>query len=182
MSAYLDAELTGSEMLDIRAHLEVCPGCRVEYQTLRDTKRLLSSLALRAPRAEFEALLGAEVARNASPLKRFLPSWLDFRRYTAVSLTALPRRPTPLLAAAALSVAGLVLATATLDAPSDTVAARAASPEVYPRYVEEHIVYRSPYTEPVPETTTWNAGNSVMLSSFNPGYGRAVSSAFNPHR
>lgn len=45
LSAYLDSELTGAEMLSVRDHLDRCDACREEYEALRETKRLVASLA-----------------------------------------------------------------------------------------------------------------------------------------
>ena len=171
LSAYLDAELTGSEMLEIRAHLDGCPACRAEHRTLRETKHLLASLALQTPRQDFEPLLRAQVERASHPAGRWVPSWLLAWQGGALSLP----RPRPLVAAAALSLTTLLLATATLDTPSAApdASARAAAPEVYPRYVEPHSVYLSsmPLAQPAP--LVWNeGGGSVMLSSYNRGFQR----------
>lgn len=43
LSAYLDSELSGNEMLAIRQHISKCEGCREEEQSLRNLKRLLAS-------------------------------------------------------------------------------------------------------------------------------------------
>ncbi|MEI6431794.1 MAG: zf-HC2 domain-containing protein, partial [bacterium] len=40
LSAYMDAELSDAEMPIIQDHLESCPKCRQEYDTLRETKRM----------------------------------------------------------------------------------------------------------------------------------------------
>ena len=88
-------------MQAIRVHLTECPGCRLEYQSLSDTKRVLASLAHRTSRAEIEALLSLESAGSRE------------------GASAAPRggllRPRPLAATVLLSVAGLWLASATLD-------------------------------------------------------------------
>ena len=38
LSAYIDRELAGAEMLPIRHHLDVCPGCAAEHESLRRVK------------------------------------------------------------------------------------------------------------------------------------------------
>jgi anti-sigma factor RsiW len=48
LSAYIDRELAGTEMLQIRRHLDDCPGCSAAYGSLRRVKSLLSA----APPAE----------------------------------------------------------------------------------------------------------------------------------
>lgn len=173
LSAYLDAELTGQEMLEVRAHIDQCPSCRAEHQTLRDTKRLLSSLALRTPRAEFEDLLRAEVARTASPLTWLLPAWLSAWREGGL---AVPRRR-PLTTVAALSLAGLLMATATLDAPVDRPI-QAAIPEVYPRSQGPQFLYATPLPPPSPAPflrnvtvrDARNTGSPFVLSHVNYNY------------
>jgi len=171
LSAYLDAELTGAEMLEIRAHLDRCPACQAEHQALRQTKHLLSSLALRAPRAEFESLLLSQAQHMSHPLARWVPSWLMAWRDGAVSWP----RPRPLAATAVLSLAGLFLATASLDTPA-SAPVRVAVPDVHqsfvrPPYMEQHLL-PAPYTAPVDTTPlTWSGDrNAPILSVFHPGY------------
>ena len=43
LSAYIDRELAGTEMLQIRGHLDGCPGCSAAYGSLRRVKSLLSA-------------------------------------------------------------------------------------------------------------------------------------------
>lgn len=116
LSAYLDAELAGTEMLDIRDHLSRCPSCAREYDELRQTKRLLGTLALRTPEAgtDFETRLRQSVAQQSAwgGLGR-LPGMFSAWRQGATSLT--PPRVRTLTTATALSVAGLLLGTITLD-------------------------------------------------------------------
>ncbi len=92
----------------IAVHLRECPHCRGEYQSLLDTKRLLSSLAHRASRAEIESLLQSEVDN------RCLESG-----FASIFRGAL--RPKPLTATVVLSLAGLWIASASLDSPADGV-------------------------------------------------------------
>jgi hypothetical protein len=42
LSAYIDRELAGSEMLQIRRHLDECPGCSTEIEALGRVKSLLA--------------------------------------------------------------------------------------------------------------------------------------------
>ena len=129
LSAYLDGELTGAEMISIREHMRGCASCCEEHEALSQTKRLVASLALKAPRAELEALLLREsVSVNQSWVSRFpwLPAWITDRAegFTEASgtIAAVPRniplRIKPLAATAVLSVAGFCLASATVDGPS----------------------------------------------------------------
>jgi putative zinc finger protein len=59
LSAYCDCELTGAEMLRIRAHLSACPACRQEYADLRQLKALMGALD------------------RVEPERPFNPQWLD---------------------------------------------------------------------------------------------------------
>jgi len=47
LSAYLDSELSGNEMLAMRQHISGCETCQEEEQSLRSLKRMLAST--RAP-------------------------------------------------------------------------------------------------------------------------------------
>ncbi len=53
LSAYIDRELTGFEMLAIRDHLSGCTGCDAEHRSLVSVKTLLGALMEHAPREEF---------------------------------------------------------------------------------------------------------------------------------
>jgi negative regulator of sigma E activity len=114
LSAYIDSEVTGEEMLAIRDHLEQCAGCAAEHEALLQTKRLLSSLALRAPRADMEALLQDAIEREESrPHRRWLESLLvrPLRNaWEAVAYADIPARPSTVMATMALSVVGLWVA------------------------------------------------------------------------
>ena len=166
LSAYLDSELTGAEMLAVREHLRGCISCREEHETLYETKRLVASLAFRAPRAELESLLMSEAARASQAgfggmASRFL-SWLsgDSGATTPASFAAAPLylRPRPLAATALLSIAGLWLASVSLDAPNDV----------------EGVL------PPAPGATTFEAGSVSTSPSFGSGGTLASSPTFAP--
>lgn len=53
LSAYLDSELPGSQMLTIRAHLSICNGCQKELSDLRCVKVTLATLKTHEPREDF---------------------------------------------------------------------------------------------------------------------------------
>src|SRR5438067_1752080 len=53
LSAYLDRELTGAEMLHIRSHLGGCDSCRAEHESLSRMKMLLGRLRTPAPSHDF---------------------------------------------------------------------------------------------------------------------------------
>lgn len=143
LSAYLDGELTGAEMIAIREHMRGCACCCEEHEALSQTKRLVASLALKAPRAELEALLLREAASvNQSWVSRFqwLPAWITDRAegLTAppATMVAPPRigllRVKPIAATAVLSVAGFCLASATVDSPSRLAAPSAELADLLP--------------------------------------------------
>ena len=129
LSAYVDSELTGTEMLEIRAHLADCSACRRECEELQQTKRLLGSLALRAPRrqAEFEQALLQTVQttrpKQPSPLGWLVPRSLLAWYGGAASAGVTPARLRTATAAMAMSFAGLLLATTALDRSGDRRAA-----------------------------------------------------------
>lgn len=54
MSAYVDEELTGAEMLEVRSHARSCRGCGHELEEMARLKRLLSELPSPEP-SEFLA-------------------------------------------------------------------------------------------------------------------------------
>lgn len=123
LSAYIDRELTGMEMLEVRAHVEECDGCRAEQESLSHTKRLLSSLSYTTPRAELEQLLVVRAQRAAAPslMDRIMPpEWANAMlwRWEGIGNLASPRLR-PLAATAILSLTGLCLATASLNQPGD---------------------------------------------------------------
>jgi anti-sigma factor RsiW len=68
LSAYLDRELAGNEMLEMRAHISYCPECRGEEDEVRTLKSLLTSMPVPEPSKGFEARLlrHVQVAPRAS--------------------------------------------------------------------------------------------------------------------
>jgi predicted anti-sigma-YlaC factor YlaD len=64
LSAYLDRELGGDEMLDIRTHLRDCRECRAEAENLKALKRLLVGMESPEPPAYLEEKLIASVMRD----------------------------------------------------------------------------------------------------------------------
>lgn len=66
LSAYLDGELGGQEMLLVREHLRVCTACQAELAELKSVKEMLSGLQAMAPSAGFEERLKLSVFRETS--------------------------------------------------------------------------------------------------------------------
>src|SRR5690349_14585766 len=54
LSAYVDEELTGREMLQMREHLNDCPECAEEHTCVEALKRLLGASPVPEPSADFE--------------------------------------------------------------------------------------------------------------------------------
>jgi len=125
VSALIDGELCGVDALRVREHLQQCRSCLGEYESLLDTKRVISSLGMVEPRLEFESELCDLVSRasQGTPLRRVVSWWLVGSRRTRL-------RAASALAAAsvivlAMSVRLTVLRGGTLNGPRQ-VAARAA--------------------------------------------------------
>jgi len=99
LSAYLDGELAGFEMLDIRSHLHRCGDCEKEYEELRRLKRLISSMPEGDPGEDFAQKLKDRVFRPShlkpGPVPVAMISGLAFVAALLVSLAAFHRQPGP---------------------------------------------------------------------------------------
>lgn len=73
LSAYLDNELGGEQMLRLRQHLADCEYCREELEALRDLKMLLAQVPTIEPRAGFEERLLQTVFSEEPAKTRRLP-------------------------------------------------------------------------------------------------------------
>ncbi len=75
LSAYIDREITGYEMLEMREHLGRCTECRSEHESLLTVKRLLSALPDKEPRVEMLWSIDRVVSRNPveAAFDRFFP-------------------------------------------------------------------------------------------------------------
>lgn len=105
LSAYIDRELGGAEMLQVRAHLAGCDACRREHAELTEMKSLLVRMPAVAPRGEF---VRATVRRlHATPVperRRGFGTWWGF-------LPALRLGPSARVAVLAASLAVAMVAT-----------------------------------------------------------------------
>ncbi|HVT13961.1 MAG TPA: zf-HC2 domain-containing protein [Fimbriimonadaceae bacterium] len=61
LSAYLDEELAGREMIEIREHLRDCRECEEELRCVQGVKRLLGGSAVPEPSQDFEDRLVSRV-------------------------------------------------------------------------------------------------------------------------
>jgi hypothetical protein len=79
ISAFIDRELTGADMLQVREHLDGCGACRHEYDALARMKSLLGRMPAAEPRPDYVAatVLRLHVAQGRAPVER-RPRWLDW--------------------------------------------------------------------------------------------------------
>jgi len=76
LSAYLDSELSGGEMLRLRKHLCNCKECRQEEEELRSLKTILTGTPMIEPPADFEErLCSAIFAPKKTETSRWMESW-----------------------------------------------------------------------------------------------------------
>lgn len=76
LSAYLDAELSGNEMLRVQKHLESCECCRQEETELLMLKDFLTSTPAVEPPSDFEErLCSAIFAPKKTETARWMESW-----------------------------------------------------------------------------------------------------------
>lgn len=69
-SPYLDGAITGAEMLALQDHFEDCAACSNEYQSLRQTQRLLMSVPRPKAPADLGLRLRLAISREAAQAKR----------------------------------------------------------------------------------------------------------------
>lgn len=101
ISAYVDCELPGMEMLAIRRHLSDCGECRLEYETLLSIKRAFGSLQEKHP-AEILASCICEELDHVTP-----PTWEQLAASLQKHLAVFPVRMR--LAAAGMSLFAVLL-------------------------------------------------------------------------
>jgi predicted anti-sigma-YlaC factor YlaD len=73
LSAYLDRELTGSELLEMRDHLGRCRECRSEEADLRSLKSLLCTLQAPEPSQDLAQRLCHRIQREEATASKW--SW-----------------------------------------------------------------------------------------------------------
>lgn len=99
ISAYVDGELTGAEMLEIRRHLNECPDCSQECDSIRQVKFSIARLRTMAPRPEFAVCIVQKLDEVSIP---------PYERVLAGLFRFAARKLSPV--AAALAVSGVALA------------------------------------------------------------------------
>lgn len=85
ISAYIDRELTGEQMLSIRSHLNCCPRCAQEHQALSVLKAELVQLPSFEPSAQLEREILQAINREDSEAR---PVRLSFRSWGALVATS----------------------------------------------------------------------------------------------
>jgi anti-sigma factor RsiW len=100
LSAYIDGELTGVEMIEIRNHLDGCPACQDDLDQVRAMKRLVGRLRTAQPAAD----LGARICASLDGVqpKPVLGAWLEVWNSTF-------RKLSPAVATMCAIVFGLVV-------------------------------------------------------------------------
>ena len=66
LSAYIDGALGVRDVERVRAHLDTCPACLMEYNDLQGVQRLLAGLPDPAPRPGFLDRMSWRLAREAA--------------------------------------------------------------------------------------------------------------------
>lgn len=89
MSAYIDGELPGTDMLDVRSHLRSCQACEQEYESLRRVKTAMSHLQLVRASAGAEDRLIALLRAEATPAGARIRQWLGSHVFGRVQPAAL---------------------------------------------------------------------------------------------
>jgi Putative zinc-finger len=69
-SPYLDGAVTGTEMLALQHHLSNCAACNDDYQSLRETQRLLVNVGRQKAPADLGLKLRLAISREAAQAKR----------------------------------------------------------------------------------------------------------------
>ena len=103
MSAYMDGELTGAEMLEIRRHLSDCEDCAEEHESTRLVKQAMSRLRTVTPRKDFAELILAKLEVVETPA---------YQRLIDAAARFVHGRLSPVAAAIAASGVALMLLTA----------------------------------------------------------------------
>jgi len=90
LSAYVDRELGGDELLQIRSHISTCKQCRSEADEIRALKSLLGGVSCPEPPDGLSERLTASMMnlRYEEPKKSFKVSALLFAGVTACSMLA----------------------------------------------------------------------------------------------
>ena len=89
-SPYLDGAVTGTEMLALQGHLSACASCRRQYESLRKTQQLLTSVARPKIPTDLGLKLRLAASREAASAKRAQFEGLMVRIENAVQAFMVP--------------------------------------------------------------------------------------------
>ncbi len=168
ISAYIDGELTGEEMLEIRRHLHDCGSCQEQYESLRDTKQAIAHLAYAEPRSGLAERISALLGEVQIPgYQRVLNG---IRVYTKSRLTPV---------AAGCAAFGVAIMLLVFHAPSEEYSVADYSVD-YPPAVAAQTEYASPYPlmsvplnrgtvhsiVPEPTHSEWQSSQMMTFASF----------------
>ncbi len=73
MSSYLDGAVTRSQLAQISEHIEACEGCSAEYQSLRETQKLVGALGRKPAPPEVALRVRVALSRELANARR--PRW-----------------------------------------------------------------------------------------------------------
>lgn len=76
ISAYIDGELTGAEMLCIRRHLSECVECAREYESMLGLKEAMARLRTVLPRRDFVTDVFAKLQAQQTERRGRLSAWM----------------------------------------------------------------------------------------------------------
>lgn len=90
LSAFLDGELSGHEMLQVREHIAHCPECAAEFHAIRELKQFVGAMKAPEPSEGLEARLRARVFAEAaeSPVRARVTWRFAFGSFVATAVVA----------------------------------------------------------------------------------------------
>jgi len=126
LSAYFDQELTGAQMLEIRRHLNGCPSCRAEHDSVQKVKTLFAALGpVEPPRP-----LNLNLLQNPPRRSRVPVQVSDALARVGAWMAAAPRSSAHLATYSALAL--VIMALAVVHHPQHADAVTANVPELLP--------------------------------------------------
>src|SRR5215468_6410851 len=90
LSAYLDGAVTGKQMRDLSGHLHSCTSCSVEYDALRRTQALASSIGRAKAPADLSLKLRLTISHEAARRRRPYFEGLGIRMENALRVFMVP--------------------------------------------------------------------------------------------
>ncbi len=153
MSAYVDGELTGNEMLAIRRHINLCGDCQAEYQSVMAVKKAVANLATARPKPNLLADILSRLDVVTVPKHQRFADWL---------IRTMQQRVSPVAAALAISGLALIMLSAGgLENVTSPTSSNAAGP------VQQVSFFRES------DSFSLSLGQPVRLAEDIPGVGRS---------